>query len=78
MISTVMFILLGPLSSASPNGQGLFFSVLFILIGAWGLIRTWTDYRKRRAESSVPLFNVIAVTGLATLFIVAGIWGLFR
>jgi uncharacterized membrane protein HdeD (DUF308 family) len=78
MIWAVTLIILGPLSSASPNGAGTLFSVLFILVGAWGLIRTWSEYRKRRADSAVPLSNVVAITALAVLFMAAGFWGLFR
>ena len=72
-----MLILLGPLSSASPTGQGSFFSVLFIIVGGWGLIRSWVDYRKHR-ETQAPLFNLLGITALATLFLALGIWGLVR
>jgi hypothetical protein len=71
-------LFLGPVSSASAKGPGPFFSVLFILIGAWVLIRTWHDYLKRRRNAPVPILNLLWVSGLATFFIVAGIWGVFR
>jgi hypothetical protein len=71
-------MLLGPVSSASSKGPGPFFSGLFILIGGWVLVRTWNDYLKRRRNMEVPVFNLLWVSGLATFFIVVGIWGVFR
>ena len=73
-----MFILLGPISSGSPSGQGRLFSMLFILVGAWMLVRTWQDYLKQRLGREIPPFNVLGISGLAAFFIVAGIWGLLH
>jgi hypothetical protein len=71
----VLFMFLGPVSSASPKGQGPFFSGLFILIGSWMLVRTWMDYLKARVGREIPPFNILGITGLAVFFIGAGVWG---
>jgi hypothetical protein len=71
-------MLLGPISSGSPKGQGPFFSVLFILVGTWMLIRTWRDYQKQRVNRDLLSFAILGVSGLAALFIVLGIRGLIR
>jgi hypothetical protein len=71
-------MMLGPISSGSPKGQGPFFSVLFILVGGWMLLGTWKDYLKQRVNREIPPFNVLGISGLAAFFIVSGIWGLLR
>jgi len=71
-----MFSLLGPLSSASPKGQGPFFSWLFILVGTWGVVSTIVDYRRRRqANARAAALWVIA---LCLGFAIVGICGLVR
>jgi hypothetical protein len=77
-MSPLTLTFLGPVSSASPKGPGPLFSGLFVLIGSWVLIRTWYDYLKRRRNTSVPVFNLVWVSGLAMIFIVAGLWGVLH
>lgn len=72
----MMMLLLGPLSSASPKGQGPFFSWLFVIVGAWVLIKTWMDYKRRRADSQIPLSKFLGVSAIALGFLVVGVWGL--
>ena len=71
-------LLEGPLSSVSPNGPGFLFSVLFVLIGGWGLIRSWMEYLKPGGKTNVPLLNLVGISAIATVFIIVGIWGLLR
>lgn len=78
MLPKFGILLLGPLSSASPNGPGPFFSWLFILVGGWGLIRSWLFYFKKRTEVSIPMFNLIGVSAIAVFFIVLGIRGVLK
>jgi hypothetical protein len=78
MTSLLTLMLLGPVSSASPKGPGTIFSGLFIIIGTWVLVRTWNDYLKRRRSTNIPMGNLLWVSGLATFFIVAGIWGVLH
>ena len=68
----------GPISSGSPKGQGPFFSVLFILVGAWVLFGTWRDYLKRQEAGSFPPAHILGITALAVFFVISGIWGLVR
>jgi TRAP-type uncharacterized transport system fused permease subunit len=72
----MMILLLGPLSSASPKGQGPFFSWLFVIVGAWVLIKTWMDYKKRQPDSPIPLSKFLGVGAIALVFVVVGVWGL--
>lgn len=69
-------MMLGPLSSASPNGQGPFFSWVFVLVGGWILVKTWMDYTRRRNEVQIPRSKVLGVSALALGFVVIGVWGL--
>ena len=73
----MMLLLLGPISSASPKGQGPLFSWLFVIVGAWVLIKTWMDYKKRRGDSTtIPLSKFLGVGAIAFGFLVVGLWGL--
>ena len=73
----MLAILLGPISSGSPNGQGgPLFSALFILLGGWMLMRVWRDYLKVRVKSEIPPLNILGLSALAAIFIVSGVWGL--
>ena len=72
----MMLLLLGPISSAGPKGQGPLFSWLFVIVGAWVLIKTWMDYKKRRADSQLPLSKLVGVGAIALGFLVVGLWGL--
>jgi hypothetical protein len=74
----MILMLLGPVSSASPNGQGPFFSWLILLVAGYVLVSTWTNYVKRRRETKIPILNLIGVTAIATLAIVEGILGLLH
>ena len=70
--------LLGPVSSATPNGQGPLFSWFLILVGGFVVITAWRQYLKRRRELEVPLLNLLGISGISMVLIIAGIWGLFR
>ena len=72
----MMMLLLGPISSASPKGQGPIFSWLFVIVGAWVLIKTWLDYKKRQGDSQIPLSKFVGVGAIALGFLVVGVWGL--
>jgi hypothetical protein len=74
----MMLMLLGPVSSASQKGQGPLFSCLFILVGGYTLVRTWTNYLKHRRNVEIPVFSLLWVSGLSVFFIVAGVLGLLR
>ena len=72
----MIYILLGPLSSASTKGQGPFFSLVFVLVGVWGLVKTWKGYLRRRSEGQIARSQIIGVSALALGFVVVGIWGI--
>lgn len=70
--------LLGPVSSASPNGQGPVFSWFLIMVGGIIVVTSWRNYLKRRREMEIPLLNLLGISGVSMVLIAAGIWGLFR
>jgi hypothetical protein len=72
----MMILLLGPLSSASSKGQGPLFSWLFVIVGAWVLVKTWMDYQKHRTDSTIPMSKFLGVGVIALGFLVVGVWGL--
>lgn len=72
-----MLVLFGPLSSASQNGPGAFFSWLFLVLGSYCLVRIWRFYFKHQ-NTNIPLVDLFGVTALAVLFIAIGFWGLFH
>jgi len=67
-------IFLGPLSSASPDGPGPFFSFLFVLAGGYGLTRAWFGARN---EGSRPVrkSDLIGITVICVLFVAIGLGG---
>jgi hypothetical protein len=71
-------ILLGPVSSASPNGQGPLFSWFLILVGGYVAVSAWRHYLKRRHDTEVPFLNLLGISGVSLILIAAGIWELFR
>jgi hypothetical protein len=74
-----MFLLLfGPISSGSPDGPGPFFSVLFLFLGVWMLMRLWREHSARRADRGVSTLVVVGLAGLAIFFIFKGASGLVR
>jgi hypothetical protein len=77
-MSLPLIALLGPLSSASPNGQGPLFSWFLILVGGSVVFTAWRHYLKRRREVEIPLLNLLGISGISVVLIVAGIWSLFR
>jgi len=74
----MMLMLLGPVSSASPNGQGLLFSWFLILVGGYVAVSAWRYYLKRQRRSDVPFLNVVGISVVCLVLIVAGIWELFH
>lgn len=72
----MQFSFLGPISSGSPDGQGPLFSLLFVLVGGWILVRTWKDYLNHRNQREIPPSHVLGISVLSVFFIVTGIWGL--
>ena len=72
-----MAALLGPISSATPNGAGPFFSVLLLVVGICALMRTIAELRSERL-AAVSVVNVIGISAIATLFLAVGIWGLLH
>jgi hypothetical protein len=74
----MMAILLGPISSGTPSGPGIFFSYLFILMGCYVLARTWVFYSQHRRENSIPVLNPIGISLLSLFFIGVGLYGVLR
>lgn len=67
-------LMLGPVSSASPDTPGS----PFILFGSAMLAYLWGRYLRGDRDPKVTMFNMIVVS-LAMLFMVAvGIWQLIR
>jgi hypothetical protein len=62
---------------AAPDGMGLVFSVLFLVMGGWILARAWVEYVKRR-DTSVSAFVLVLANIVSLLFIVAGAKGVAR
>ena len=77
-VGNAAMLLLGPLSSASPNGQGLVFSWFSIVVGGWVLLGSWISYLRRRKEIKTPLLNLLWISGIGGLFIVLGVRDLLR
>jgi predicted lysophospholipase L1 biosynthesis ABC-type transport system permease subunit len=73
-----MLALFGPVSSASPNGQGPLFSWFLILVGGFVVITAWRHYLKRRREVQISFLNILGISGISVVLIVVGIWSLFR
>ena len=71
-------VLLGPLSSASPNGLGPVFSCLLALLGCYVLTRSWTYYLKHRRENQIPIFNMVFMSLVSLSLTAMGIWGVVR
>ena len=70
--------LLGPLSSASPNGPGPVISCSFVLLGCYMLARTWIVYVKHRRGTRIPVLNPVGISIVSLFFIGIGIWGILR
>jgi hypothetical protein len=73
----MMFLFFGPVSSATPNGQGFLFSWFLIIAGGYIGISAWRYYLKRR-DANVPILNLFGISGVSLVLIVAGIWELLR
>ena len=72
------FMLLGPISSASRNGQGPLFSWFLILVGGFVAVGAWRRYLGRRSGIEVPMANLLGVSGICLILILAGVWELLR
>jgi len=72
------FLLLGPVSSATPNGQGPLFSWFLILVGIYVAGSSWRFYLKRRNDTDVPIGNLVGVSAVSLALVAAGVWELFR
>jgi hypothetical protein len=75
-MSMVIAALFGPVSSASPNGQGPLFSWLLILVGGYVAVTAWRHYLKRRESEKVPMLNLLGVSAVCGVLVVVGLWSL--
>lgn len=73
-----MLVLLGPVSSASPNGPGPVWSCLLILVAGWVGLSAWRHYLKQRLHAEAHLPTLLGITGICVIMIAAGVWGLLR
>ena len=74
----MMLVLLGPVSSASPNGQGPLFSWFSILAGGYVAVSVWHHYLKRRHDAQIPVLNLVGISVVCLILIAVGIKGLLR
>lgn len=74
----MMLTFFGPISSATPNGQRPIFSFFLILVGGYVAITAWRYYLKRRRSTEVPFANLLGISAISLVLIVAGIWEIFR
>jgi hypothetical protein len=71
-----MTILQGPVSNAAHGGSiSPWFS---IGVGTLVLASLWIRYCKTTKESKIPLGTLLGITAICLLFIVTGVWELFR
>jgi hypothetical protein len=71
-----MTILQGPVSNAAHGGSiNPWFS---IGVGSVVLATLWVNYLKTRKEAKVSLGILLGMTAICLVFIVMGVWGLFR
>jgi hypothetical protein len=71
-----MTILQGPVSSATRGGTlGPWFS---IAIGSFVLLTLWIRYAKSEEKAEIPRGNLVGITVICLVFIVFGVWELFR
>ena len=73
-----MIALLGPVSSATPNGGGAIGNWFEIAVGAWVLITAWRRFRNRVPDTNVPIYSLVGITLICTVIIGVGVWGLFN
>ncbi len=74
----MILMLLGPVSSASPNPPGLLWSLILIFGGGYVGVRAWRYYLKRRHDIKISLSDVVFITVICLSMISIGAWGLFR
>jgi hypothetical protein len=71
-----MIILQGPVSHAAHGGSiNPWFS---IGVGSVVLTTLWVRYFKNRKETKVSLGILLGITAICLVFIVTGVWELFR
>ena len=75
-MSMVIAALFGPVSSASPNGQGPIFSWLLILVGGYVALTAWRNYLKRRKSQEIPISNLLGVSAVCGVLVAVGVWSL--
>jgi len=72
-------VLLGPLSSASPDGVGPVFASLFIVLAIAVAIHVWRFYLSQAKEQRRNLLrNVLWISAIAMAFLFVGIRDLLR
>jgi len=74
----MLIVLLGPLSSASPEGQGPLMSWILVVVAIVVLVGAWRNYLKQHKDPKIPLFNVLWISGVCTFILAMGIRGILR
>jgi len=67
--------MLGPVSSASPNGGGPFWNTLVLLVSLFVLGGAWRAYLRRGRDVHIPRFNIIWITAVGLIMIAFSIYG---
>jgi glycopeptide antibiotics resistance protein len=73
-----MIGLLGPLSSARPDGGGPFANWLGIIIATFVLTTGWRKFLSRDIDPRVSLSGLVGLTIICAIIIGTSIWGLFH
>ena len=66
-------MLLGPVAAASKGGDSSL-GWIGMLVASFVLVTAWIKYLKRSPDTKVPLVNVIWISGVCAVMIVASIW----
>jgi hypothetical protein len=77
-LSPMILTMLGPISSASPNGQAPLWSLFLILVAGYVGVSAWRYYLKRRRDTQISLAHLVFITVGCLNMILIGAWGLFR
>ncbi len=70
-----LLALLGPVSSASPNGGGPVWNTIGLLVPGWVVLTVWWKYLRRDPKVHVPIGNLIWITVIGLIMIGFSIWG---
>jgi hypothetical protein len=75
-LSPMMIMLQGPVSNAARGGSiNPWFS---IGVGVFVLVTLWIKYLRTQKETKAPLGILFGITAICLVFIVTGVWELFR